>query len=384
MTDIHQFDEIRPYLDSEVTQIIQRIVRERGFLNFVKTFIPEQSTKKIITDLLQVKNIDEFQKLMVYSIVQRIIKFSINELTYDGLEKVGKEKPYIFMSNHRDIVLDSALLQYIFVKNNYPTTEIAIGSNLLILNWIIDLVRLNRSFIVKRDVPHIELYQYSVNLSKYIRFTITEQLHSVWLAQREGRTKNGDDRTQVAVLKMLNLSGEKDFFDNFRDLNIIPVSISYEKEPMAIEKVQELYNKIINPQFKKTKLDDLTSMSKGMEASKGKVHYSFGTPINELLYKIEHLKDRKHRFDAITNLIDSEIQRNYKLTFYNYVAADIYFGSDFNKDKYTKEQKEKFLDYFNDSVSQITGDKKIIEEMFLKIYAMPVKNCQTAMKQFVN
>ncbi|MBN2891010.1 MAG: 1-acyl-sn-glycerol-3-phosphate acyltransferase [Bacteroidales bacterium] len=373
MANIHDFDDIRPYTDSEVPEIISRIVRERGFLNFVKMFFPEQSTKKIITELLQIKSQRAFQEHLVYTIVQRIIKGTVQKLTFDGIENLKKDTPYIFMSNHRDIVLDSALLEYILVINNFPTTEIAIGSNLLIMQWIIDLVRLNRSFIVKRDVPHIELYQYSVNLSKYIRFT-NQQKNSVWIAQREGRTKDGDDRTQVAVLKMLNLSGENDFFDNFRELNIIPVTIAYELEPCAVSKVQELYNKMTKPEYKKTKLEDLTSMNGGIETPKGHVHYVFGTPINDQLHKIEHIKGRKPRFDALTELIDDEIQRNYRLTYHNYVAADMYFNTKEYEKYYTKEEKKNFTDYYKNSLSQIEGDEKIVSEMFLKIYAMPTKN----------
>ncbi len=374
MANIHDFDEIRPYVDDEIIPIIKRIVRERGFLNFVKTFFPEKSTKTIITELLSVKNIKDFQQHLVYQIVQRIIASSITNLTFSGLDNVQKDKPYLFMTNHRDIVLDSALLQYILVKNDYPTSEIAIGSNLLILDWIVDLVRLNRSFIVKRDVPRIELYKYSVNLSKYIRFAITEQKNSIWLAQREGRTKDGDDKTQVAVLKMLNLSGDKEFFDKFRDINIIPVTISYELESCAISKVQELYNKMTNPDFKKTKLDDLTSMGQGMETPKGNVHYAFGTPINQLLPQIEHLKNRKERFNALKGLIDNEIYKNYKLSSFNYIAADIYFKTNKYSKFYTPENKKEFNEYFLTSVDKIKGQRDIIEEMFLKIYAIPVEN----------
>lgn len=374
MADIHQFDEIRPYLDSEVPDIISRIVWEKGFMNFVKTIFPEQSTKSIITDLLKVKTVKEFQAKLIYPLVQRIIGSSISNLAFEALDRVEKGKPYIFLSNHRDIVLDSALLGYILHQNDYPTTEIAIGSNLLIMNWIIDLVKLNRSFIVKRDVPKIELYHYSVNLSNYIRFTVEEQKNSIWIAQREGRTKNGDDRTQVAVLKMLNLSGKEDFFENFRKLNIIPVTISYELESCIVQKVQGEYNKMVNPEYQKTKLDDLTSMRGGMETPKGHVHYAFGEPINNQLHKIEHIKGRKQRFDALKDLIDNEILKNYRLTYHNYVAADIYFKTEEYKGKYSEEEKTKFLKHFENSMKQLEGDKNILEEMFLKIYAIPVKN----------
>lgn len=374
MTDIHQFDEIRPYTNEEVQEVISRIVRERGFLNFCKIFFPEQSTKSIITDLLNCKNIFEFQKHLVYTIVQRVIQASVSKLTFSGFENIQKGKAYIFMSNHRDIVLDSALLQYILVTNSYPTTEIAIGSNLLILNWIVDLVKLNRSFIVKRDVPKLELYHYSILLSKYIRFTVAEQSNSIWIAQREGRTKDGNDSTQLSVLKMLNLSGSKDVYENFKELNIIPFSISYEFEPLAVSKVQELYNKKINPEYKKDKLDDLTSMSEGMQTSKGHVHYAFGKPINLSLQNYSHVTDRKEKFDILSKLITDEIHKNYYLTANNYIAADLFFKTNEYNKFYTPKDVERFNEYCNKSISQIKGEKEIIEEMFLKIYAMPVKN----------
>ncbi|MBN2663832.1 MAG: 1-acyl-sn-glycerol-3-phosphate acyltransferase [Bacteroidales bacterium] len=374
MANIHDFDEIRPYVDTEVSQIVNRIAWEKGFVNFVRTFFPEKSIKSLISNIINVKSIEEFQKFLIFPMVNRIIKSSISNLTYSGVENIEKGKSYIYMSNHRDIVLDSALLEYILVLNNFPTTKIAIGSNLLILNWIIDLVRLNGSFIVKRDLPHVELYKYSVNLSKYIRFAITQMNDSIWLAQREGRTKDGDDQTQIAVLKMLNLSGENDLFQNLKDVNIIPVTISYEYEPCAVSKVQELYNKMINPDYKKTKLEDLTSMSKGMATKKGNVHYAFGTPINSQIHTIENIKNRKEKFSELKKLIDYEIYRNYKFSPFNYIAADIYFKTNLHQNMYSKQDYDKFLFYLEGAIIEIDGDYNVVKDMLLKIYAYPVKN----------
>ncbi len=373
MANIHDFDEIRPYINEEVPEVMKRIVRERGFLNFIKTFFPEHSTKTIIEKLLKINNIAEFQRNWVYPLVHRIIQKTINKLTVSGLSNLDNSQNYLFISNHRDIVLDSALLQYIIVNQGFNTTQIAIGSNLLILDWIIDLVKLNRTFIVKRDVPQKELYHYSVNLSKYIRFVITEENDSIWLAQREGRTKKGDDKTQISLLKMLNLSGEKDFFENFEELNILPLSISYEYEPMVVAKVQELYNREINPEYKKTKLEDLNSMDGGIENYKGNVHYGFGTPLKDLLHKIKDIKRRKERFEALAKLIDNEIYKNYKLTPFNYIASDILFGTN-HELYYTKEDKERFLEHFNDAIKQFQGNIEQMKKMFIEIYAMPVKN----------
>lgn len=369
------FDKIRPYYDNEVQEAIKKIVKERGFLNFVKMFFPEYSTKKIITDLLKVTNIYEFQKHLIYPIVERVIHNSITKLSIEGLEKLDKAQSYLIITNHRDIVLDSALLNYLFVKNGYRTTEIAIGSNLLIMDWIVKLVRLNRSFIVKRELSSVELYRYSIILSKYIRYVITEQKDSIWIAQREGRTKDGDDQTQLSVLKMLNLSNEKDFITGFKELNIVPISISYEIEPLAVEKIQGLYNKMINPDYKKTKLDDLTHMLSGIESPKGEVHYGVGTPLNEVIDTLGlHNKNQKEQFDILKNYLDTQIHKNYKLSFYNYVAADIFFETKEYSKYYTNEQKQIAIDYFTKSIEKLQGEKEILEKMFYKLYAMPVQN----------
>ena len=374
MANIHDFDEIRPYLDEEISDVLKRIARERGFLNFIKSFFPEQSTKKIIQSILKISKRSDFQKYWVYPLVERIIHSSVSKLTFSGLNNIQKDKPYLFISNHRDIVLDSALMQYVLMNNEYQTSQVAIGSNLLIMQWIVDLVKLNRSFIVKRDVPKIELYHYSVNLSQYIRFLITEQKESVWLAQREGRTKDGDDKTQPAVLKMLNLSGANSLFEDIKELNIIPVSISYEFEPMDSAKVQESYDRKLNPKYEKEKLDDLNSMDGGIEKKKGHIHYHFGTPLNETIHKIEHITKRKEKYVALTELLNKEIHKNYRLTTFNYIAADIYFKTKEYAKHYTEEDKTTFDNYFKKSVADLKGEEEVLKEMFLKIYATPVKN----------
>ncbi len=374
MSVIEEFKDIRPYHDDEVSEVMKRIVWEKGFIAFMKSISPKIPLKELITSLLEIKSVGEFQRKFIYPMVQQVIKTSISELSTENLNLVEKDKPYIFMSNHRDIILDSALLQYILVSNNYPTTEIAIGSNLLIHRWIVDLVRLNRSFMVKRDVPKIELYKYSVKLSKYIRLLLTEQKHSVWLAQREGRTKDGNDSTQIGVLKMLNLSGEQSLVENIKALNIIPLAISYEFEPCIMSKVQSLYNQKINPSYKKSKLDDLSNMQGGLEVHKGQVHYSFGEPINSKLHILENVKNRKQQFDLLKQIIDNEIIKNYKFSLNNYIAADIYSDTNNYQKYYTKEQKNTFEEYLSTSLEHLKGEKDVLRKMFLETYAIPIKN----------
>lgn len=375
MTDINQFNEIRPYGDKEFKTVLQDIVKEVGFLKFLKYFYPDIPTEQIVEMLLKLNTTYEFQKLVLEKMVDKIIAHSTTSFTYSGFfENVKKDDNYLFITNHRDIVLDSVLINKILMSNEYETMEVAMGSNLLILKWITDLVKINKTFIVKRDVPVKDMYRYSLMLSKYMRYTLTEKKNSVWIAQREGRTKNGDDRTQISLLKMLNMSGEGDIVQNLKDLKIVPVSISYQYEPCDLEKVRERYNKMQDKNFKKTKMDDLMSMGKGMEKQKGAVHFAFGKPLNEELDKLKSIKKRADQFAEVAKIMDKKIHTLYKLTPENYIAAQKFYGiSDYN-DKFTQENVQKFEAYQNKILSQIDGSREITDKMFLEIYANPVKN----------
>ena len=314
--------------------------------------------------------------------MQYILNNSISKLTFSGLENVQKGVPYIFITNHRDIVLDSALLNYVLHQNGYDTCEIAIGSNLLINKWITDLVKLNKTFIVKRNVPGRKLYHYSIILSKYIRYTLTEKKQSIWISQREGRTKDGNDKTQISLIKMLNISGEKDWVSNYMEVNILPVTINYEIEPCDIEKVRELYNKAQDKNYKKTQLDDLNQMAGGMASPKGEVHLTFGEPLNP---KVPYLtRFPKHTFfENLAKLVDTEIYKGYKLKPFNYIAAEMYFREDFHQ-YYTKQEKEKFLAMMNQKLSKLEGDRDQLERLFLQIYANPVKNYFNVVNSLLN
>jgi 1-acyl-sn-glycerol-3-phosphate acyltransferase len=383
MPYLPEFDEIRPYNDDEVPQVIERLVKEKGFIRFAMWFFPDISVKSFITKLLKVKTIHEFQLTFVYPILEQILKTSITQLTYSGIDNVQKGVPYIFITNHRDIVLDSALLNYVLYINGHDTAEIAIGSNLLINKWITDLVKLNRTFIVKRNVPGRKLYHYSYILSKYIRYTITEKKRSVWISQREGRTKDGDDKTQVSLIKMFNISGEKDWVSNYMEVNILPVTINYEIEPCDIEKVRELYLRSIHKDYKKSQLDDLNQMAGGMLAPKGRVHLTFGEPLNP---KIPYLTrfPKKTFFQNLAKLVDTEIYKGYRLLPFNYVAAHLYFKDDNYAQYYKPEDKERFLRMMNEKLAKIEGDRQQLERLFLQIYANPVKNYFSVINSLLN
>ncbi len=375
-----KFKEIQPYYDSQVPEVLAKLVRERPFLGFFKMFFPEYSTRELIKEFLKIKTVKEFQLKFIYHAVERILRKTQSVLSYSGLEKFSHSEPHVFISNHRDIILDSAILNYLLAKNGMDTVEIAIGSNLLIEKWIEDLAKLNRTFIVIRDAPKKKLYHYSINLSEYIRFTITEKKVGIWIAQREGRTKDGDDKTQISVLKMLGMSGENNFADNIAELNIVPLSIMYEYEPCDISKVRELYKKQTE-NYKKTKLDDLTSMARSFETKKGRIHFAFGTPVNKFIEKYKHtFKNRNDFYQKLAQFIDNQIYTNYRLFPNNYVAADMYFATDEFEKYYTPEDKQIFTDYMEKAVSEIDGEQDVIRRMFLKIYAMPVKNHFDALK----
>ena len=378
-----EFDEIRPYNDDEVPQVIQQLLKEKDFLRFAKWIFPEISIKNLIQNLQKVKTVHDFQLSFVYPILNKIIERSISDLTYSGIDNVKPNTPYIFITNHRDIVLDSALLNYVLYLNGHDTAEIAIGSNLLITKWITDLVKLNRTFIVQRNVPGRKLYHYSFILSKYIRYTITEKKRSVWISQREGRTKDGDDKTQVSLIKMFNISGEKDWVSNYVEVNILPVTINYEIEPCDIEKVRELYLRQKNQNYQKSPLDDLNQMAGGMFAPKGRVHLTFGEPLNP---KIPYLTrfPKKTFFQNLAKLVDTEIYKGYRLLPFNFVAADLLFDDITFSQYYTKQDKDKFLSMMNEKLSKIDGEPEILRKLFLNIYANPVKNYFAVINSLLN
>ena len=237
--------------------------------------------EQIKAGLRMTKSIEVFQDKFVVPLINRILASSSHGLTMNGLEELDKNSRYLFISNHRDIILDVALMNVEMHASGFRSTEIAIGSNLLVYPWINDLVRINRSFIVKRNIPVKEMLVSSRHLSSYIRQLITRGADSVWIAQREGRAKDGNDMTQPALLKMLNMSNGNGFFEGFRELRIVPMAISYEIEPCGNEKVAELKKRQSDPNFQKTEKDDMMSMVSGLSNQKGRIHIQFGKQIDD-------------------------------------------------------------------------------------------------------
>jgi len=369
-----EYDDIRPYCDSEVPEVIERLIKNDDFLKFALQLFPGLSREKIEQSLSQVKTVDDFQSMFIVPLADNIVKNTTKGISIDGLDKLDSNESYLFISDHRDIILDSALLNILLFRNNFPTTEIAIGSNLLIQPWITDLVKLNKSFVVKRNSSVRDMLVNSKHLSSYIDYALNTKKSSVWIAQREGRTKDGDDRTQQSLLKMLQMSGNKNFVEHFRSLRIVPVAISYEYEPCDALKSRELFLKETEEGYKKTPKDDLLSMLKGMINEKGRVHFKVGKPISEMLDVIEKMDDSRDKLKALAELIDYKIHKNFKLWPDNYIAYDILTGSKEYYDKYTEEEKFFFLKHMDKKLGTVEGDRERLKEIFFEIYANPVRN----------
>lgn len=316
---------------------------------------------------------------MIYPVVSWLGKSCSTGIRGENWEKIKDSKEHVILSNHRDIVLDAGLLNIMRFENDLDTTEIAIGDNLLIHPWIDKLVRLNKSFIVKRGVSVREQLLSSKHLSEYINYDINEKGESVWIAQREGRAKDSNDRTQESLLKMLTLHGTHgSFAENLRCLNLVPLSISYEFDPCDYLKAQEFQQKRDNPDFKKTQRDDLLNMEIGILGQKGEIVFRFGDCINEELEKIKSL-DKREQVTAATQIIDKEIHRNYQIYKGNYAAYDLLYKTDRFKleGKYTEEDKRAFMEYLEKQLDKIEIENKdhdFLWDKMLIMYSNTLKN----------
>lgn len=369
------FESIRPYEDHEVQTVFNRLKNEESFLRLIGFLYPDSPPTLFLDSLKNVSTIRQFQEEVISAYVIDIIDKTTNGVTVEGLDNLNQDVAHLFISNHRDIILDPAILNVLLFKNGANTTEIAIGDNLLIYPWITDLVKLNRTFIVKRNLPLKQMLESSRLLSQYIRYTLTEKKHSIWIAQREGRSKDGNDRTQVSLLKMLNISGQESIMKNFKQLNIVPVSISYEFDPCDYLKAKEFQLKRDDPNYQKTKDDDLMHMGTGLRGRKGRVHFAFGKPLQEELNPIDALTVKNDQFSALAEIIDSHVHQNYKLWPSNYIAWDIFNNSRQYSDNYSDEEKAIFLEYVEDHISRIPEmDRDFIFNSLMEMYANPLEN----------
>ena len=371
------FDDIRPYRNDEFPAVLTRLLEDPVFDRVLMKSLQkgEAEIEQMKNAMRQVKSIEDFQGQFVVPVINQILTASSRGLTVEGLDELDKSQRYLYISNHRDIILDSALMNVKMHASGFSPTEIAIGSNLLIYPWINDLVRINRSFIVKRNIPVKQMLTSSKHLSHYIRHMITMGSDSIWIAQREGRAKDGNDLTQPALLKMLNMSNSNDFFEGFKELQIIPMAISYEIEPCGNEKVSELKKRQLDPNFQKTEKDDLMSMVSGLNNQKGQIHIQFGKQIDEdILHRIAAEPGPNERLKLLAEQIDKEIYKNYRLFSNNYIAYDLYFKTSKYADRYTLEEKESFLKLTHNRLKLVNEDIEDSMVLWLKMYASPVYN----------
>ena len=398
----HEFDTIRPYDDEEVRPAIEGLLHDRQFSRLLKGIVPilplGMSRGMLRLATLGVKTTLQFQLRIMKPIVNLVLRKCSTGHTFvhDGIQP-GKER-YLFLSNHRDIVLDSALLDVMLIDAGFPTTcEIAIGDNLLIYPWIRTLVRLNKAFIVRRNISRRELYESSQLMSRYIHYTITQKHENVWMAQREGRAKDSSDHTQESLLRMLAMSEESAertiplLVAHFKSLNIVPLAISYEYDPCDYLKAQEFQQKRDDPAWRKSKQDDLKNMKTGIMGRKGHIHYQTGRPvstwIDELLEAMQQpgtdgqMPTEKDFYIMLARRIDREIHRNYRLFPGNYIAADLLAGSPTHAAHYTHKEKLDFQQYIKSRIDLVelpNKDEAFLRERLLTMYANPVLNHEAA------
>ena len=377
----HEFDAIRPYNDSEVKPVTKRLLADKQFNKLMNRMIPwlPQRVRNWLfrLALVRVDTTLKFQKRFMKPVVNYVISKYTRGVTFDHDCIQAGEERYTFMSNHRDIVLDSAILSKKLLEAKFPTTcEIAIGDNLLIYPWIKRLVRLNKAFTVKRGLSPRELLQSSQLVSRYMHFAINQKKENIWIAQREGRAKDSDDRTQESVLKMLAMGGEGDVIESLRQLHIVPLTISYEYDPCDYLKAQEFQQKRDNPSFKKSQHDDLDNMKTGILGFKGRVHYHAAACINEWLDELKDLP-KTEIFSAIAHRIDMEIHAGYRLYPGNYIALDELNGTQQWRAFYSKREKRIFDTYVRRQLKKVRmadPDKAFLRERILTMYANPVIN----------
>lgn len=377
-----EFDEIRPYDTGEVQQAFNELLADRQFSTMLRGIVPwlPKSLRNAVLKIafIGVKSPLDFQKRFMKPIVRHIIRKHTDGCTFDDncLPRDFSLR-YTFVSNHRDIVLDSALLDVMLVKTGYPTTvEIGIGDNLLIYPWIKRLVRMNKAFTVRRGLTPKEMLRSSQIMSRYIHYAVTQKHENIWIAQREGRAKDSDDRTQDSVLKMLAIGGEGKPIDSLREINIVPLTISYEFDPCDYLKAQEFQQKRDNPAFKKSRQDDLDNMKTGIFGYKGRVHYHCAAPINTWIDELGDLPKTEF-FAALSKRIDRELHANYCLFPCNYIALDELEGTKKYAQHYTEADKKRFEDYLKGQLEKVkiaNPDEKFLRERMLTMYANPLRN----------
>lgn len=372
-----EFDEIRPYTPEELPEVFNELLADPSFQSVVAEIMPGIPLEVLGAQLRQCKTNLDVQKTFFHKLLHGIMDKYSDGFNMDTASLPDKTRNYTFISNHRDIVLDPGFLSVGLIDNQFPTTvEIAIGDNLLIYPWIKKLVRVNKSFIVQRALSMRQMLESSARMSRYIHFAVTEKKENIWIAQREGRAKDSNDRTQDSVLKMLAMGGSGDVVDRLKELNIVPTALSYEYDPCDFLKAKEMQLKRDVEGFKKSQQDDLVNMQTGIFGYKGRVHFQTAACINDELEALRGLP-KTEVFTRVSELIDRHIHASYRLYPGNYVAYDWLSGESRMADRYTPEEKAKFEAYVQKKLDLIDlpdKDEAFLRKCILTMYANPVVN----------
>ena len=381
-----EYSDICPFSDKEFHSKMEELVTEPGFKHAVTWVMPDIDFDAFCQSLLAIPNKQVFQEQVMFNFLQMLAAKTTDGISCDGANKVDQTQAYTMITNHRDIVLDASFLNLSLLKEHLLTTEVAIGSNLLIYDWIENLVRLNKSVIVKRDVGMRHALEAAEQLSGYIHFAVQEKKESVWIAQRQGRAKDSSDETQESLIKMLAIKGGGSLIDNLKSINLMPVAISYELDPNDYLKAREFLLKKKDPNFKKTQRDDLFSMEIGLLRNKGRVHFTFTDCINPELEQLKGL-DKTEQVLKICQIIDKHIHANYRIYPGNYIAYDQRYATDRFRCNYTDADVSQFNAYIDGQLgltqkevdfTLTEEDYKFMRDMMLVMYSNPLINKLTA------
>ncbi len=381
--ELNEFTDISPYTDAEAVEALGKLADHPAVVEVSKAIFPDKEPEFLRKILKSVKSIDEFQILVMNKAVEWVLSTTAHNFSYDGIGNLKKiNGKFLAMSNHRDIILDPAITQVVLYRNAIPMTEIAVGSNLLTNKYIEYLIRSNRMIKVIRGINARQLYLSSQVLSKYIRECITSGRSSIWIAQREGRAKDGIDTTEQGLLKMLDMSGTADFTTNFEELNIVPLSISYEYEPCDILKARE---RLISrtQKYVKGSREDLISIMTGIEQQKGNIHLNIGSPLTHDEIEAASCCNNNDRYQAIRHAVDVRIIEGYKLWKTNYIGYDMVNHTFKYRDKYTPEDVAQFTDYVEHQLDKVEKSlcRADLRDIFLRIYANPVVSLENLMME---
>ncbi|MCD6091808.1 MAG: 1-acyl-sn-glycerol-3-phosphate acyltransferase [Bacteroidales bacterium] len=372
---MEDFDSIRPYNDSEVNEKLIKYNESSVFKKMIAHIYPTWTQKTIARRTKNITSAHAFQELLIFPAAKAAIDRSTEHFTISGLDNISPDENYLFISNHRDIVLDSTLLYYILYQNGYKPGQVAIGDNLLSSELVTDIVKMNRTFIVKRNLPAREMIEEAKILSRYMRYVLKDKKDSCWISHREGRTKDGNDRTNPGVLKMIAMDCLGDKMEYLKSLKIVPLSIAYEYDSCDVLKAIELAEIELTGSYKKDGTEDMKSIITGITQQKGGVNFAFGKVLDDDVFNFKSDK-LQEQFKELSDKLDDKLHQNFRLFPGNYIAADLLRNNSTYADKYNAWEEEKFMKYFNEK-SELRKNKEDFEvyrRIFLEIYANPVFN----------